>query len=114
MKQRRSLIPAVLLTLPALASHCAAALVAGDIAIIGYQDNGAPDSFLIATLAPIAAGEVIYFTDNGWTGSGFRGASATDGDGNENLIALTINDPLPAGTVLSSTGSSTAATWTAS
>lgn len=109
MKQRRSLIPAVLLTLPALASHCAAALVAGDIAIIGYQDNGAPDNFLIATLAPITAGEVIYFTDNGWTGSGFRGASATDGDGNENLIALTTNDPLPAGTVISSTGSSTAA-----
>ena len=42
-------------------------------------------------------------------GSGFRGASATDGDGNENLIALTTNDPLPAGTVISSTGSSTAA-----
>lgn len=114
MKQRSSPIPAVLLMLPALVSQCAAALVAGDIAIIGYQDNGAPDNFLIATLAPIAAGEVIYFTDNGWTGSGFRGASATDGDGSENLIALTINSALPAGTVLATNGSSPSATWTTS
>lgn len=112
MNHRHSLIPALLLTLPGLSTKCAAALVAGDLAIIGYQDNGAPDNFLIATLAPIAAGEVIYFTDNGWTGSGFRGASATDGDGNENLIALTIDAAIPAGTVLTSAVNTGAVTWT--
>jgi uncharacterized protein (TIGR03382 family) len=91
-----------LILLP-FAGSVSAALVSGSIAIIGYTDNGAPDSLRIAALTPLSAGEVIYFTDNGWTsGASFRGASATDGDGNETLIVLTINNPVAAGTVLSS------------
>lgn len=113
MITRSTLFTAGLLLTPAFVTHSAAALIAGDLAIIGYTDNGAPDSFIIATLAPVAAGEVIYFTDNGWTGSGFRGAG-TDGDGNENLIALTIDVALPAGAVLTSPVNTAFVTWTTS
>jgi len=82
------------------------ALTAGDIAIIGRINNGSPDSFAVVALTNIAAGEVIYFTDNGWTGTGFRGASATDGDGNENLTKWTVAAPVAAGTVVLSTAAS--------
>lgn len=113
MTTRTTLLCAGLLLSPVLVTHSAAALIAGDIAIIGFTDNGAPDSFVVTTLAPLAAGEIIYFTDNGWTGSGFRGAG-TDGDGNENLIALTIDVALPAGAVLTSPVNTASVTWTAS
>lgn len=83
-----------------------AALTAGDIAIIGRINNGAPDSFVFVALNDIAAGEVIYFTDNGWTGSAFRGSSATDGDGNENLTRWTATATVSAGTIISSLSSS--------
>ncbi len=91
------------------------AITAGDIAIIGFITNGNPtDSFSILTLAPIAAGEVIYFTDNGWTGTGFRGVSTTDTDGNENLIKFTVNTAIAAGTVISTSSSDASYTWTTS
>tara|TARA_B110001454_G_scaffold200919_1_gene206926 strand:+ start:3044 stop:3856 length:813 start_codon:yes stop_codon:yes gene_type:complete len=83
-----------------------AALTAGDIAIIGRINNGSPDSFAFVTLANISAGEVIYFTDNGWTGSAFRGASATDGDGNENFTKWTASGNVAAGTIVLSTDAS--------
>lgn len=82
-----------------------AALTAGDIAIIGRINNGTPDSFAVVALTDLAAGEVIYFTDNGWKGSGFRGASATDGDGNENLTKWTLGSAVSAGTIVLSTSS---------
>ena len=42
-------------------------LAAGDIAMIGYRtDNN--DGFTFITLRDIPASEVIYFTDQGWTG----------------------------------------------
>jgi predicted extracellular nuclease len=90
------------------------ALTAGDIAIIGLITNGTPDALSLLTLSPIAAGEAIYFTDSGWTGSGFRGVTATDTNGNEDLIKLTINSPIAAGTVIRSSDSSTNYTWTTS
>jgi len=80
-----------------------AALTAGDIAIIGRINNGTPDSFSFVALSNIAAGEVIYFTDNGWTGSAYRGSTATDGDGNENLTRWTASSAIAAGTIVSST-----------
>ncbi|MEH2068768.1 MAG: Ig-like domain-containing protein [Nostoc sp.] len=89
-------------------------LTHGDIAIAGYINNGSPDSFSFVNLVPIGSGTVIYFTDNGWTGSGFRGSSATDGDGNENLIRFTANNDIPAGTVIRSIDTSTNYTWTKS
>ncbi len=79
-----------------------AALTAGDIAIIGRINNGSPDSFAVVALTDIAAGEVIYFTDNGWTGSGYRGSTATDGDGNENFTKWMVAAYTAAGTVVNS------------
>ncbi|MCL1465141.1 ExeM/NucH family extracellular endonuclease [Argonema galeatum] len=86
----------------------------GDIAIVGYITNGSPDSFSFVNLVGIAAGEVIYFTDNGWTGSAFRASTATDGDGNENLIRFTANAAIAAGTVIRSIDTSPNFTWTKS
>ena len=90
----------------AAAAPAQAALTAGDIAIIGRINNGSPDSFAFVALADIAAGEVIYFTDNGWTGSAFRGSTATDGDGNENLTRWTAAGNIAAGTIVASTAAS--------
>ncbi|WZI66393.1 MAG: ExeM/NucH family extracellular endonuclease [Gloeotrichia echinulata IR180] len=89
----------------------ATTLTAGDIAIVGYITNGSPDSFSFVNLVPIGSGTVIYFTDNGWTGTQFRGSSATDGDGNENLIRFTAISDIPAGTVIRSTDTSANYTW---
>lgn len=54
-----------------------AQLAAGDLAITGYNfDN--PDEFVILVLNDIPAGQVIYFTDNGWFSSGsFRTGEGT-------------------------------------
>jgi hypothetical protein len=89
----------------------ATTLSVGDIAIVGYITNGSPDSFSFVNLVPIGSGTVIYFTDNGWTGTQFRGSSATDGDGNENLIRFTAISDIPAGTVIRSTDTSANYTW---
>jgi len=87
-----------------------AALSPGDIALIGWIDNGTPDSFAFVTLASVDAGEVVYFTDGGWTGTQFRSASAGDGDGYENLLQWTANANIAAGTIVRSTDTG-AASW---
>ncbi len=92
----------------------ASTLVPSDIAILGYITNGSPDSFSFVNFTALDAGAVIYFTDNGWTGSGFRGSTSTDGDGNENLIRFTANATIPAGTIIRSTDTSADYTWTTS
>jgi hypothetical protein len=97
---KKSLLAACALATVSLHAH--AALSAGDIAIIGRINNGTPDSFAFVALTDIGAGETVYFTDNGWTGSGFRGASATDGDGNENLTRWTASAQVNAGTIITS------------
>ncbi len=106
--------------LATLAPAAFGALSVGSVAIVGYQDNAidlgpglSGDLFSIAALVDIPAGEVIYVTDNGWTGSQFRGASATDGDGNENLVMLTANQVIPAGTTFTNLTVSALFTWTA-
>lgn len=97
-KHLLALSVAALLAVPAQA-----ALTAGDIAIVGRTNNGTPDSFAVLALTNIAAGEVIYFTDNGWTGTGFRSPNATDGDGNENLTKWLVSSNVAAGTIIQST-----------
>ncbi|MCV3216806.1 type I secretion C-terminal target domain-containing protein [Plectonema radiosum NIES-515] len=89
-------------------------LTPGDIGIVGYITNGNPDSFSFANFVAINAGTIIYFTDNGWTGSAFRGVTATDADGSENLIRFTANADIPVGTVIRSIDSSANYTWTTS
>ena len=102
----------------AVSSTASAALVAGDIALVGYQASGlTTDSFSFASLVNVDAGTVLYFTDNGFTtGSGFRGVSATDNDGNEGLVKYTVGaNGLAAGQVVSSLSTNTAnGAWTLS
>lgn len=115
MNKRLTSLAAAILTAGMIASAPArAALTAGDIAIIGWIDNGSPDSFSFVTLANVAAGEVVYFTDNGWTGLAYRSGSPTDGDGNENLIKWTANNAIAAGTIINSNATGADYTWTAS
>ncbi|GAB5520320.1 MAG: hypothetical protein RhofKO_25710 [Rhodothermales bacterium] len=53
----------VLFAVPALAQS------PGDIAIIGMNADN-PDRFAFVALAPLSAGTVIHFTDNGWRDDG--------------------------------------------
>ena len=91
-------------------------LTAGDVAVIGWQDNGAPaDAFTIVALADWMPGTLIYFTNNGWTGAGFRNpAGSSDGNGAEQLTRLQVVNLIPAGTIISTTDVSPNFTWTTS
>ena len=66
------------------------ALARGDIAVIAYNTgqtdgNGSTvDEFRFVALRPLAAGEVIFFTDRTWNGTAFV---AGGGDG---TIAYTV------------------------
>ena len=116
MKSLSSLL--ITSALIAASTTASAALVAGDIALVGFQASGSPsDSFSFATLVNVDAGTVLYFTDNGFTtGAGFRGVSATDNDGNEGLVKYTVGaNGLAAGQVVSSLSTNTAnGAWTLS
>lgn len=96
----------------------ASMLTPGDIAIIGYVNNGNatnPDAFSFVTFAPIGSGTQIYFTDNGFaTGSGFRGVTATDTAGNEPPTRFTANVDFAAGTIFRSNENNIASTATPS
>ena len=108
----------------AASTTASAALVAGDIALVGFQASGATvDSFSFATLVNVDAGTVLYFTDNGFTtttGSGatagFRGVTSLDNDGSEGLVKYTVGaSGLAAGQVVSSLSTNTAkGAWTLS
>ena len=104
-------------TVAVLTGSASAALVAGDIAIVGFQASGVgSDSIAFATLVNLDAGTVLFFTDNGYTtGTGFRGVTAADNDGNENLMKFTVGaGGLAAGSVVSSKSAAYAANWTLS
>ncbi len=91
-----------------------AAVTAASLAIIGYDDY--QDSFTALALNHMNAGEVIYFTNNGWssTQGKFNGADATQGAGNESLIKLTLTQSIEKGTVISSVVTGAAWEWTRS
>jgi MYXO-CTERM domain-containing protein len=121
MKSLSSLL--VTSALIAASTTASAALVAGDIALVGFQASGSPsDSFSFATLVNVDAGTVLYFTDNGFStgaSAGFRGVTggptpAADNDGNEGLIKYTVGaNGLAAGQVVSSLSTNTAnGAWT--
>ena len=103
------------ITATLLSSSSFGALIAGDVAIVGFQASGVPtDSVAFVTFVDLAPGTVLYFTDNGWTGSAFRGVSATDGDGNENLMRFTVVNTIVAGTIIGSRTTSADYAWTLS
>ena len=115
MKSLSSLL--ITSALIAASTTASAALVAGDIALVGFQASGSPDSFSFASLVNVDAGTVLYFTDNGFTtGSGFRAVLSTDNDGSEGLIKYTVGaNGLAAGQVVSSLSTNTAkGVWTLS
>ena len=103
----QSSLPFAAITATLLSASSFGALMAGDVAIVGFQASGVPtDSVSFVTFVDLAPGTVLYFTDNGWTGSAFRGVSATDGDGNENLMRFTAINTITAGTIIGSKVSS--------
>ena len=69
-------------------------LNAADLAILGYNSDGASDDVAIIALADIPAGTVIFITDNGWNSStgGFT-------SGGENIITWTT-PAITAGTIV--------------
>jgi hypothetical protein len=78
-------------------------LTPGDIAIIGYISEGSPvDSFSFVNLAPIDFGTEIFFTNNGWTGTGFRGVSGTNSAGDEGLTKFIATSNIATGTIIRS------------
>ena len=91
-----------------------AAVTASSLAIVGYDDFH--DSFTMVTLAPMSAGETIYFTNNGWssTQGKFNGSDASQGAGNESLIKLTLTQNVAKGSVIYSGASDPAWQWTKS
>ena len=117
MKSLSSLL--ITSALIAASTTASAALVAGDIALVGFQANGTPDSFSFATLVNVDAGTVLYFTDNGFStgaSAGFRGVTSLDNDGSEGMVKYTVGaSGLAAGQVVSSLSTNTAnGVWTLS
>ena len=88
-------------------------LTEGDIAVIGWCDNRAPqDLYTFVTLREVPAATIIYFTNNGWTGTDFRKVNDEDGDGFEQLVKMQTLDLVPAGTIITSYGSAALVQWT--
>lgn len=77
-------------------------LYAGDVAIIGRRKTD--DTFALMALTNLVAGQTIYFTDNGWASTNYRGSTSSgDMAGNEDLIKLTINQAVSRGTIIRTT-----------
>lgn len=93
-------------------------LTPGDVALVGWVDNGTPnDAIALVALADLPAGTTIYFTDNGWDGvsGGYRNTSGpNDGNGNETLMMLSVVSTIPAGRILDTSTADPAFTWTTS
>lgn len=96
------------------AGRLEAEVTASSLAIIGYDDFS--DSFSIMALDTWNAGEVIYFTNNGWNNesSRFHGAHASQGSGSESLIKLTLNQSVTKGTIIGTDLTDAAWEWTKS
>jgi hypothetical protein len=85
----------------------------GDIALIGWCDNCAPiDVYTFVPLVDLPAGTVVYFTDNGWTGTQYRGAKIDDGDGNEQIAKFEVVTEIAAGTIISNGFTDPSYAWT--
>ncbi|MBN9282806.1 SprB repeat-containing protein [Flavobacterium sp.] len=65
----------------------------GDIAFIGY-DFGTTDGFSFIALKPLPAGETIYFTEQGWTTTGWANNTETH-------LQWVIPSTVPCGTIIS-------------
>jgi hypothetical protein len=88
--------------------HAQISLEPGDTAIVGWNDT--TNAFSVVFLNTVGAGAKIYFTNNGWTGSGYRN-TVLDGDGDEQLMRLDVLAPINAGTIIRSTDVSPNFAW---
>lgn len=102
---------AALMALMSLSQTGGAAITAGGLAIVGYDDYA--DTFKVMALDDIGAGETVYFTNNGWNNSldQFNGADVDQGSGNESIIKLTITGTIARGTVFSSSMDTASLSW---
>jgi len=75
-----------------------AALGAGDIAIIGYNTSGTPDSFAILVLKELSGGHVFYVNDNEIASAG--GTTFTDLGEGEASFTVKSGQTIAAGTVI--------------
>jgi len=86
------------------------ALNTGDIAFVGFNADG-NDNIAFVALVDISAGEVIYFEDNEWNGTGFvdTNESAFSWTSTTTVVAGTIIriDNIGSGTITASTGTAT-------
>jgi len=105
------------------ASPLFAAISAGGLAVVGFTDDnsgvGGTDDFVLVATTFIAAGEVIYFTNTGWSSSGgassFYGVGSGNESGSQQLMRLTLNSSITPGTLLSTADTANSAfTWTTS
>jgi hypothetical protein len=85
----KRLILTISIALSAFATQ--AQLTPGALAFLGFQAD-APDAFAFVTLQDIPAGDSIFFTDNGWSGSAFFA--------NENTMSWKANVAVPAASVI--------------
>ncbi len=74
------------------------ALSPGDVAIIGYNTSGSPDSFTIVTMTELAAGTSFFINDNEIATDG--GGSFTDLNEGEASFTVKAGQTIPAGTVI--------------
>jgi len=100
-----------------------AALTVGALAVVGYNDTASDssgtDSYALVATETINSGEEVYITNNGWnnTTRQFDGVwvSGDVGAGAENLVKLTINSTILAGTIIKSSDlSNSSFSWTTS
>lgn len=119
----RGVLFALTLSMFAPAIPAQAAISVGALAVVGYNDNASDsdgtDSFALVATETINAGEVVYITNNGWSNDSrqFFGAGLGEdaGNGPENLVKLTINSTIIAGSIISSADlDNSAFTWTTS
>ncbi len=97
----------------------AATVSTGGLAIVGYQDNATTDYFTVLATENIAAGTTVYFTNNGWSNDStqFSGVSGSsyNAAGGQQLMEVTVNSTITAGTVFSSADTTNSKfTWTTS
>lgn len=74
-------------------------LVAGDIVVLGYNTNGAPDSFMIMTMVDLLPGTRFFVNDNEVAADG--GTAFTDLNEGEASFTVKSGQTIPAGTIIS-------------
>ncbi len=98
------------LALVHLLAQSAYALSPGDIAVIGYNTSGSPDSFTIVTMADLPAGTVFYVNDNEIASDG--GGTFTELNEGEASFTVKSGQTIPAGTVITLPWGATAVSTT--